>query len=65
MAASYEDSAGFVHWYRQNPQAMQGIRTLVLENQVIDWLTERANIIDKQLSFDQIMNLQLSADEVA
>lgn len=55
MAASYDDPDEFVTWYRQNPQAMSSLRTLVLEEQVVDWLLEKANIVDQPNSFDGYM----------
>jgi trigger factor len=65
MAASYEDSAGFIRWYHQNPQAMQSIQTLVLEDQVVEWLLERSNKVSMTQSFDAIMKAKSSLDETA
>ena len=55
LAASYEDKDEFIGWYRQNPQAMSSLRTLVLEDQAVKWLLERAQVSDKTMSFDELM----------
>lgn len=55
IASSYEDPQGLMQWYSQNPQAMEGIRALVLEEQVVDWLLERAEVVEKPSSFDAIV----------
>ncbi|HXH04101.1 MAG TPA: trigger factor [Candidatus Competibacteraceae bacterium] len=55
IAASYEDAGEVIRWYQQNPQALESIRGLALEEQVVDWLLERAQVSDKPSSFDEIM----------
>lgn len=65
MASSYEDSVGFIQWYRQNPQAMQSIHTLVLEDQVVDFLLEKANVTDKSFEFNELMDPKPATDEAA
>lgn len=55
LAASYEDKDEFIGWYRQNPQAMSSLRTLVLEDQAVKWLLESAQVSDKAMSFDELM----------
>ena len=55
MASSYEDSEEFIRWYRQNAEAMKGVQTLVLEDQVVEWLLERADVVEETVSFDDIM----------
>ena len=55
VAASYEDADEVIRWYQQNPQAMDSVQGLVLEEQVVDWLLERAQVSDKPASFDEVM----------
>ena len=40
--------------YLQNPDAMQQIESAVLEDQVVDWVLERAQITDKPMSFKEL-----------
>jgi trigger factor len=37
--------------YQQNPDAMRQIESAVLEDQVVDWLLERARTTERQMSF--------------
>lgn len=55
IASTYEEAAEVVQWYGSNPQALEGIRAMALEDQVVDWLLERAAVSDKPSSFDKIM----------
>lgn len=49
------DPETLMRMYRENPQAMESIRAMALEEQVVDWLLERATIVDEPRSFDDIM----------
>jgi hypothetical protein len=44
---------------------MQSIQTLVLEDQVVEWLLERSNKVSMTQSFDAIMKAKSSLDETA
>ena len=56
MASGYEDSAEFIRWYRGNSQAMAGVRSLALEDQLVEWLLARAEVVTEPASFDDVMN---------
>ena len=55
IAASYQDSAEVIRWYRQNPRLMQGIYDMALEEQIVDLLLEEADIVEQTMSFDELM----------
>lgn len=55
IASSYEEPEKVVQWYYQNPRLLESIQTLALEDQVVDWLLGRAEVVDKPSSFDAIM----------
>lgn len=55
MAANYEDPSEVIRWYRQNPQAMESVSAAALEDQVVDWVVEKAQVTDKPVSFDDVM----------
>lgn len=57
IAAQYQDADArqLLQAYQQNPQAMDSIRNAVIEDQVVDWLLERAEVTEKASSFDAIM----------
>ena len=39
--------------YRNDPQLMQGLQNRVMEEQVIDWIAERAQHTEAPLSFQE------------
>ena len=56
MAASYEDSAAVVKWYYDDPQRLQEIEAMCLEEAAVDWIAEKAQIKDVTVAFDDLMN---------
>ena len=56
MAATYEDPEEVKQYYRANPQAKSNLESLVLEDQVVDWVVEQAKVTEKKTSFQEIMN---------
>jgi trigger factor len=56
MAATYPDPEPMLKAYRQNPEAMRQVENLVLEDQVVDYLLERAKVSDRKASFKEVMN---------
>ncbi|NJN45884.1 MAG: trigger factor [Candidatus Competibacteraceae bacterium] len=62
MASTYEEPAEVIRWYQSNPKALESIRALALEDQVIDWLLERATVTDKPSSFAEIVQSKQGAN---
>ena len=60
MCASYENSADMVEIYMNNPQAMQQLEPMVVEQMAIDWLMENGKIKNKKVSFKDYMNAPAS-----
>jgi trigger factor len=56
LAAQYPDQGQALQQYRSNPQFRRQMEAAVLEDQVIDWLAQRAQVADKPSSFKEIMN---------
>ena len=56
VAQQYPDAAQAVEQYRTNPQMRRQMEAAVLEDQVVDWLLERARVTDKESSFKELMN---------
>jgi trigger factor len=54
MAASYEDPQEVVDYYSSNPQQHSSVESLVLENQVVDWVLEQARVEEEQTSFKEV-----------
>jgi trigger factor len=56
LAQQYPDALQAVEQYRTNPQMRRQMEASVLEDQVVDWLLERARVSDKTSSFKELMN---------
>jgi trigger factor len=56
MAQDYDDPDEFVRYYMGNQELLRGIETLVMEDMVVDWITEQASITSKNSNFDEVMN---------
>ena len=56
LAAQYPDQGQALQQYRANPQFRQQMESVVLEDQVIDHIVERAQVSDKPSTFKEIMN---------
>ena len=56
MAQDYDDPDEFVRYYMGNQEMLRGIETLVMEDKVVDWVVEQAQVSTKSNSFDEVMN---------
>ena len=51
IASTYEEPEQVIELYRNDPQMMAGLQSRVMEEQVIDWIAERAQHTEQGLSF--------------
>jgi trigger factor len=51
IASTYEQPDQVIELYRNDPQLMGGLQSRVMEEQVIDWIAERAQHTDQAISF--------------
>lgn len=56
VTAGQENPEELARQYRGNPQAMQQIQAMALEEQVVDHLTESAEVKDVKQGFREVMN---------
>ena len=56
LAATYPDPDAILSAYRQNPDAMRQVESMVLEDQVVEYLLERAKVTDQPSTFKELMN---------
>jgi trigger factor len=56
LAATYPDPEQVIKAYRQNPDALRQVENLVIEDQVVDLLLEKANVTDQPATFKDVMN---------
>ena len=56
LADQFPDATQALQTYRSNPQIRQQMEDGVMEDQVVDWLLERAKISDEKFTFKDLMN---------
>ena len=56
MCAGYENAEDMVNMYMSNPQVMQQIEPMVVEQKAVDWLLENGKVKSKKVSFKDYMN---------
>ncbi len=55
FAQSYEDPSEVVAWYHQDSHRLNEARALVLEENIVNWVLERAQVSDMSLTLEQLM----------
>jgi trigger factor len=63
LSANYEDAQQVIDFYRSNQQAMMNVESMVLEDQIVDWVLGQADVNETTGSFDEIMNPQQDSNE--
>lgn len=58
MASSYEDPSQFVEYYKSNQQALAQVQSIVLEEQVVDFLIEKADVEVESVEAASLLNMQ-------
>jgi trigger factor len=65
VATNYEEPAEVIRSYEQNPQVMENVRALVIEDRVVEWLLAQAQVTEKPGTFAEIMKPAQSQAEPA
>ncbi|WP_332814614.1 trigger factor [Ramlibacter sp.] len=55
LAASYEKPAEVVRWYYGDNRRLAEVEAVVIENNVTEFVLSRAQVKDKEVSFDELM----------
>ena len=56
IASTYEDPDEVIAWYYSQRERLSEIESAVLEDQVVDWILERASVSEDPTSFDALLN---------
>ncbi|MDH5378731.1 MAG: trigger factor, partial [Gammaproteobacteria bacterium] len=56
MAASYGDPQAVVQWYYSDPKRLSEIESLILEEAVVDWVLEQAQVTDTMVPFKDLVS---------
>jgi trigger factor len=58
LAQSYEKPAEVIQWYLGNRQRLSEVETMVMEDNVVDWVLQRAQVTERTVAFDELMGAQ-------
>jgi trigger factor len=58
LAASYEKPTDVVRWYFSDNRRLAEVEAIVIENNVTDYLLSQAKVVEKAVSFDELMAQQ-------
>jgi trigger factor len=52
MAAGFDDKDMVINWYYSQPERLQEIENMALEEQLVDWVLSKVQVTEEVLSFD-------------
>jgi len=58
MASTYEDPKEVVDYYYGNRQQLQGIEAMVIEDQVVALILDRAKVSDKACNYEEALKAE-------
>ncbi|WP_230874665.1 trigger factor [Methylomonas sp. LL1] len=58
MAKSYEKPEDVVNWYYADNSRLNDVQQMVLEDQAVAWVVERARVTDQSVGFEDVMERQ-------
>lgn len=54
MSVAYEEPDEWIHACEQDPEQISNVRGLVFEDQVVEWVLERAQVTEKKSTFSEV-----------
>jgi len=57
FAESYEHPDQIVSWYYQEPSRLAEVESLAVEQNVVNWIMGVAKVMDKSITFDELMGI--------
>ncbi len=58
MTNAYPNGDEIRKMYEQTPELMDQLKSMVMEDQVVDWLSERSTFTEKEIEFNELINKQ-------
>lgn len=55
IASTYEEPQQVVELYNRDPQLMNALQSRVIEDQVAEWIADKAKVTEQKLSFNEVM----------
>jgi trigger factor len=61
LALSYEDPQEVVNWYYSNKDQLSQVQNMVVEDQVVDLILEKAKVTERKIGFKELMQQPTNA----
>ncbi len=61
VAETYEQPLEVVQMYYGNQQMLESVENMVLEEQVVDWVVDKAKVSDETMTFKEVINAAAAA----
>lgn len=58
LASTYEDPQEVINWYFSNRQQLQGVEAMVIEDQVVAMILDRAKVSDKVCNYEEALKTE-------
>lgn len=55
MANTYEKPDDVINWYYADKKRLDDVEKMILEEQVIDWVIDKNNVVEMDVAFDDLM----------
>ncbi len=55
IASTYQEPEEVVRWYYSDKRRLAEVENVALEDQIVDWILERAQVTDAPTTFDAVM----------
>jgi trigger factor len=55
LAANYEDPAKMIKWYYEDPERLQEVEAIVLEEEAVEWVLAQAHVEPHPTTLDALM----------
>jgi trigger factor len=55
FAQTYQSPEEVINWYNSNPAERSKVEGVVLEDQLVDWVLEKAKVTETTLTFQELM----------
>lgn len=55
LAAGFDDRDAVVNWYYSQPERLQEMENMALEEQLVDWVLSKVQVTEQALSFDDVV----------
>jgi len=63
IASTYESPEEVINWYYGNQEQMEGVETSVLEDQAFDYILGEAKIVEKQVSYEEVIKAENASEQ--